>query len=39
MDKAKITIENYYTYRSQYLELFTDIDTNTDKMKQAHNAL
>lgn len=36
MEEAKKTVENYYTYRTQFTELFTDNDVNKDEMKQAH---
>uniref|UniRef100_A0A336MDN5 CSON013467 protein n=2 Tax=Culicoides sonorensis TaxID=179676 RepID=A0A336MDN5_CULSO len=39
MEKAKKTLENYYTQRTQYTELFKDRDTNSDGLQQAHKTV
>lgn len=39
LEEAKKTTENYYTYRTQFSELFTDMDVNSDEMQQAHKAM
>lgn len=39
MEEAKKTAENYYTYRTQFTELFTGNDVNRDEMQQAHKTM
>lgn len=39
MEEAKKTAEKYYTYRTQFTELFTDNDVTSEEMQRTHQAL
>lgn len=36
IEKAKNTIENYYTFRTKFTELFTDLNIESDEMFNSH---